>query len=68
MEEGLSHTLPVSEFCRGQVNLSQVSNQPEGKEEEYTRASLALNTKAAFSPGTNNAKKRKTQLLRPKIS
>lgn len=45
MEGGLSHTLPVSEFCRGQVNLSQVSNQPEGKEEEYTGASSGIEHK-----------------------
>lgn len=45
MEGGPSHTFPVSEFCSGQVNPSQDSDPPEGKEAGHTEASSGIEYK-----------------------
>ena len=62
MDGGPSHTSPIPEFCTGQVNLSQVSNQQEGQGEGSSRASSGLELKGLLESKDNvGPKHAKTQ-------
>lgn len=60
MDGSPNHTCPVPEFCTGQVNLSQVSNQQQAKGEGSTRTSSGLELKGLLEStdnvGTKDAK------------